>query len=45
MVGNNWLAEYYFTSHQLIYAYIEMEDDNDDEIDRDPDLYLNDKGS
>ena len=34
-----WLVEYSFTSHQLIYGYIETEDNNDDEVDRNPDLH------
>ena len=38
------LIEYCFTSHQLIYGYIGTDDDNDDEIDRSPDLHFKDKG-
>jgi len=38
------VVEYCFTSHQLIYGYIGMDDD-DDEIDRNPDLHFKDKGS
>ena len=37
-------VEYCFTSHQLIYDYVEMDDDND-EIDRNPDLNFKVKGS
>jgi len=40
-----WLVEYCFTSHQLIYGYVETADDNDDEIDRHPGLHFKDKGS
>jgi len=35
-------GEYSFTSHQLIYGYIETDDD---EIDRNPDFHFKDKGS
>ena len=43
MIG--WLIEYYFMSHQLIYGYVERDDDNGDEIDRNLDLHFKDKGS
>ena len=33
-------VEYYFTSHQLIYGYVET----DDEINGNPDLHLKDEG-
>jgi len=39
------LVEYCFTSHHLIYRYVETDDDNDDAIDRHPDLHFKDKGS
>jgi hypothetical protein len=31
--------------HQLNYGYVGMDDDNDHEIDRNPDLQFKDKGS
>ena len=37
-------VEYCFTSHKLIYGYIETDDDNDDEINRNPNLHFMDKG-
>ena len=42
------VVEYCFTSHQLIYGYIETDADNDDEIGRNPDFHFKDfkdKGS
>ena len=36
------MFEYRFPSHQLIYGYVETDDD---EIDRNPDLHFKDKGS
>ena len=38
-------AEYCFTYHQLSYGYEETDDDNDDELERNPDLHFKDKGS
>ena len=36
-----------FTSHQLIYGYVETDgdNDNDDKIDRNPDFHFKDKSS
>jgi len=39
------ILEYCFTSYQLIYGYVEKDDENDGEIDRNPDLHFKDKGS
>jgi len=38
------MTEYCFTAHQLIYGYVETDDDSD-EIGRNPDLHFKDKGS
>jgi len=40
-------VEYWFTNtpHQLIYGYVETDDDNDDEIDRNPDRHFKDKNN
>ena len=37
-------VEYCFTSHQLIYGYLQTDDDNNYEIDTNPDLNFKDKG-
>jgi len=39
------LVEYCFASHHLVYGYVETDGDNDDEINRNPDLHFKDKGS
>jgi len=41
--GDQGWVEYCFMSHQFIY--VEMDDDNDDETDRNPGLHFKDKGS
>ena len=41
--GNWEWVKYCFTSHQYIYGYVETDDD--DELDRNPDLHFKDKGS
>ena len=35
-----WIVENGFTFHQLIYGYVETYDKNDDEIDRNNDVYF-----
>ena len=37
------MVKYCFTSHQLIYDYVERDYDNDDEIDRNSVLHFKDK--
>ena len=39
------LIEYRFTSHQFIYGYVETDEYNDDEKNRNPDIHFKDRGS
>ena len=41
----DWLIEYCFASHHLIYGDVEMDDDTDDEIGRNTYLHFKHKGS
>ena len=39
-IGVQVEVEYCFASHQLIYGYLETDDDNDDEIDRNSNFHF-----